>query len=291
MTNSVFTVACLQVNASDDMAANVATASVLTRQAVERGANLVLMPENVAMMTWGRKAILEKAMPEAEHVALKAFRDLARELRTWIHAGSLAISLPNDKAANRTYVLAPDGSIAARYDKIHMFDVDLGNGERYAESATFHPGDAAALVDLPWGKLGLTICYDLRFPQLYRHLGQAGADFIAVPAAFTQVTGQAHWHVLLRARAIETGCFVFAPAQTGTHANDRKTFGHALVINPWGEILGDGGTAPGVVMASVDATEVAKARAKVPAIGLEMPFRRVSENLPEGEQTPRSAAR
>ena len=237
-----FTAACIQVNASDDMAANIAAASGFARDAAKRGADLVLMPENVAMMTWGRKAIMGKAMSEAEHTGLRAFRDLARELRTWIHAGSLTIPLPNGKAANRTYVIDPHGVIAARYDKIHMFDVDLGNGERYAESATFNPGAAAVCVDLPWGRLGLTICYDLRFPQLYRNLAQAGADFIAVPSAFTQVTGEAHWHVLLRARAIETGCFVFAPAQTGTHAGGRKTFGHALIVNPWGEVLADGGT-------------------------------------------------
>ena len=206
MTGSVFTAACVQMNGTDDMAANIATASNMTRDAVRRGAGLVLMPENVAMMTWGRAKILDSAKTEAEHPALKAFRALAQELRTWMHIGSLAIALPSGKAANRNFVLAPDGSIAARYDKIHMFDVDLGNGERYAESNTFEAGDCAAAVDLPWGQLGLTICYDLRFPHLYRNLAQAGADFIAVPSAFTQVTGQAHWHVLMRARAIETGC-------------------------------------------------------------------------------------
>jgi predicted amidohydrolase len=272
MTSHAFTAACLQVNASEDMAENIAAACDLARRAVQGGAALVLMPENVAMMTWGRAAILGNARPEPDHQALTAFRALAEELQVWVHAGSLAITLPNGKAANRTYVIAPDGRIAARYDKIHMFDVDLGNGERYAESATFHPGSSAGTVQLPWGLLGLTICYDLRFPQLYRHLGQAGADFIAVPSAFTQVTGAAHWHVLLRARAIETGCFVFAPAQTGTHAGGRKTFGHSLIVNPWGEILADAGTEPGVVLAHVDPQEVARARARVPAIDLEMPF-------------------
>ncbi len=286
MAGTPFTAACVQVNASDDMAANIAAASALARHAVDKGADLVLMPENVAMMTWGRAAVLDSAKSENEHPALKAFADLARELKVWVHAGSLSVSLPNGKAANRNYVLAPDGKIAAQYDKIHMFDVDLGNGERYAESATFHPGNAAALVDLPWGKLGLTICYDLRFPQLYRNLAQAGADFISVPSAFTQVTGEAHWHVLLRARAIENGCFIFAPAQTGTHAGGRKTFGHALIINPWGEVLEDAGAEPGVIMAAIDPAEVGRARGKVPAIGLETGFSRLapSPNLASSVQ-------
>jgi len=156
-----------------------------------------------------------------------------------------------------------------------MFDVDLGNGESYRESATFEAGNASTLVDLPWGKLGLTICYDLRFPHLYRHLAQAGADFLTVPAAFTKVTGEAHWHVLQRARAIETGCYVFAPAQTGTHANDRKTFGHALIISPWGEVLADAGTEPGFITATIDPAEVAKARGRVPAINLNVAFETV----------------
>lgn len=267
-----FTAACLQVNASNDMRANAAAAATLARQAVGQGAEFVLMPENVAMMEWGRANIIAKACAEDVHPALDAFRELATELRVWLHAGSLAIILPSGKIANRTYVLRPDGTIAAQYDKIHMFDVDLGNGERYAESATFDSGSQAVIVDLPWGKMGLTICYDLRFPHLYRHLAQAGADFLCVPAAFTKVTGEAHWHVLLRARAIETGCFVFAPAQTGTHAGDRKTFGHALIVNPWGEVLADAGLAPGVIFASIDASEVAKARAKIPALTLNASF-------------------
>jgi predicted amidohydrolase len=286
MTVARFTAACLQVNASEDLAANVDAAAALARRAVDGGAALVLMPENVAMMTWGRAAILSRAMPEAEHVALCRFRQLARDLKVWLHAGSLAVGLPNGKAANRTYVLAPDGDIVARYDKIHMFDVDLGNGERYAESATFHPGEAAACVDLPWGRLGLTICYDLRFPQLYRNLAQAGADFIAVPSAFTQVTGEAHWHVLLRARAIETGCFVLAPAQTGTHAGGRRTYGHALMVNPWGEVLADAGTEPGLIQAEIDPAEVGRARGRVPAIELEAAFARLPAGLVTAGQKP-----
>ena len=271
-TAKPFVAACLQVNALNDMAANIAAASDLTRKAVAKGAQLVLMPENVSMMEWGRDNIVAKAMPEEAHAALKAFRELAKELSIWLHCGSLAVLLPNRKVANRTYVVDPSGKVVAKYDKIHMFDVDLGNGESYRESATFEPGNSPALVDLPWGKLGLTICYDLRFPHLYRHLAQAGADFLTIPAAFTKVTGEAHWHVLQRARAIETGCYVFAPAQTGTHINERKTYGHALIINPWGEVLADAGSEPGFIMATIDPAEVVKARGRVPAINLNVPF-------------------
>ena len=187
--------------------------------------------------------------------------------------------------ANRTYVLDSDGTIAARYDKIHMFDVDLGNGERYAESSTFAPGSQAVLVDLPWGKLGLTICYDLRFPGLFRDLAQAGADMITVPSAFTQVTGEAHWHVLLRARAIETGTYVLAPAQTGSHPGDRATYGHTLIVNPWGKILADGGTEPGIVSAVIDVAEVARTRQKIPSLSHDRPFS-IATAAQQESQTP-----
>ena len=210
-----FKVACVQVNTSNDMAENIANASAFARAAVKDGADLIVLPENVSMMEKDRDHTRAKAMPEERHAALTAFRKLAPELGVWLHAGSLAVALTNGKLANRTYVIDPQGQIAARYDKIHMFDVDLGNGERYAESATFQAGGDAESVTLPWGILGLTICYDMRFPGLYRHLARAGADFIAVPSAFTRPTGEAHWHVLLRARAIETGCFIFAIHEAG----------------------------------------------------------------------------
>lgn len=259
-----FKAACLQVNASNDLAENVRVASDLTRRAVADGADIVFMPENVAMMERGREYSIAKAMPHEDHAALKAFQALAGELKIWLHAGSLAVLLPNGKLANRTYMLTPDGSIAAQYDKIHMFDVDLGT-EKYAESATFDAGREVVTVDLPWGKLGLTICYDLRFPHLYRQLGQAGVDFLTIPSAFTQPTGEAHWHVLMRARAIETGCYVFAPAQTGEHAGGRKTYGHALIVAPWGEVLADAEIDVGVISATIDPAQVKDARAKIPA--------------------------
>ncbi len=269
---STFKAACLQVNASNELARNLDEAMRLAVEARAAGADLILMPENVAMMEWGRSNIVLKAMPEDEHLALKAFRELARELGCWLHAGSLACLLEGGMVANRTVVIKPDGTIAARYDKIHMFDVDLGLGEVYKESATFQPGDHAVVADLPWGRMGLSICYDLRFPHLFRAYAKAECDFLAIPAAFTKTTGKAHWHVLLRARAIETGCYVFAPAQVGTHAGGRETYGHALIVGPWGEILADALEQPGWVMAEVDVRKVADARKKVPCLDHDRPF-------------------
>jgi len=267
-----FTAACIQVNAGNDLAANIAAASVWVRKARAAGAAFALLPENVAMMEWGRDNLIAKAAAEDRHPALPAFQALARETGIWLHGGTLHIRLDDGRLANRSYVIAPDGSIAARYDKIHMFDVDLGNGESYRESATFRPGAGAASVDLPWGRLGLTICYDLRFPQLFRALAKAGAQFICVPSAFTRTTGRAHWHVLLRARAIETGCYVLAPAQCGDHAGGRQTYGHALIVAPWGEVLADGGEEPGLVMAEIDPGQVDLARGKVPSLSQDRAF-------------------
>lgn len=259
-------VSCLQVTAGNVLQDNVAAATDLINQAVDGGADLVLLPENVTMMEWGRKAITSKARPESEHEGLAAFRELAGRHKVWIHCGSLAISLDDGRVANRTYVVDDNGEITAKYDKIHMFDVDLGDGERYVESTTFAPGDEAIVVDLPWGRLGLTICYDLRFPALYRDLAKAGAELICVPSAFTQVTGEAHWHVLLRARAIETGTFILAPAQTGMHPGDRKTYGHALIVDPWGRLVADAGTNPGIISAEIDLNQVEEARRRMPSL-------------------------
>lgn len=263
---SQFKAACIQVNASDDMDANIERAAALTCDARAAGAQLVVMPENVSMMTWGRDSIIAKAMPEDSHKALAAFRELARETGLWLHCGSLAVLLEDGRVANRSFMLGPKGEIVARYDKIHMFDVDLGNGEVYRESATFAPGREAVLAETPWGAIGLSICYDLRFPHLYRSLAQSGARFLVVPAAFTRTTGKAHWHVLLRARAIETGCFVLAPAQCGEHEGGRQTFGHALIVSPWGAIMADAGEEPGYVIATLDCDLVAEARGKVPSL-------------------------
>jgi predicted amidohydrolase len=204
--------------------------------------------------------------PEESDASLAAFRELARKLGILLHVGSLAIKLLPEKAANRSFLIDRKGEIVARYDKIHMFDVDLSGGESYRESRNYRPGEIGVAADLPWGRLGLTVCYDLRFPALYRALAEAGSSFLAIPSAFTRQTGEAHWHVLNRARAIENGAFVLAAAQGGKHENGRETFGHSLVVDPWGRILAEGGTEPGVVLAVIDPAEVTAARAKVPSL-------------------------
>jgi deaminated glutathione amidase len=217
-------------------------------------------------METGRERFFAGIVAEEQDPALAMLRELARALGIFVHIGSLAIKVSPDKAANRSFLIDRHGEVVARYDKIHMFDVDLASGESYRESRNYRAGELAVLADLPWGRLGLTICYDLRFPALYRALAEAGASFLSIPSAFTRQTGEAHWHVLLRARAIETGCFVFAAAQGGTHENGRETFGHSLVIDPWGRVLSEGGTEPQVVIADVELAEVAAARARIPSL-------------------------
>lgn len=261
-----FKLACVQLNVQDDAAANIAVASALIRRARDAGAQFIATPENTGGMVAPGSPVAGVAFAEAEHPALAAYRVLARETGAWLLLGSLWVTVEGGaRVANRQFLLGPDGAVQARYDKIHMFDVDLPNGEQYRESARFAPGATALVSDTPFGTLGHSICYDVRFPHLYRGLAQAGAQFIAVPAAFTRPTGQAHWHILLRARAIETGAFVFAPAQTGIHPGNRGTFGHSLIIAPWGEVLADGGEETGFIIADVDTSKVAQARANVPA--------------------------
>ncbi|WP_322515234.1 carbon-nitrogen hydrolase family protein [Rhodopseudomonas palustris] len=238
----------------------------LIREAAAAGADYVLTPEVSNMMQLNREALFEQLADENSDASLKAYRALARELNIHLHIGSLALRASPDRAVNRSFLIDPSGQILASYDKIHMFDIDLGNGESYRESANYQPGETAVISDLPWGRIGLTICYDVRFPALYRALAEAGASFITVPAAFTRPTGEAHWHVLLRARAIENGCFVFAAAQGGLHENKRETYGHSLIIDPWGVVLAEGGVDPGFVMARIDPAEVGKARGKIPSL-------------------------
>jgi predicted amidohydrolase len=258
--------ACVQLNASDDVAANLRDASALIREAHGQGATFIATPENTNLMAAAKAAKLEKTFSEADDPSLPAYRALAEELGIWLLIGSLAIKVSDSKTANRSFLIAPDGAIAARYDKIHLYDVDLANGERYRESNTVAGGDRAVTADLPFGRIGLTVCYDLRFPQLYRALAHHGAFLLTVPAAFTEMTGKAHWHVLLRARAIENGAFVLAPAQCGTHPNGRRTYGHSLIVSPWGEILAEAGDAPGVVLADLDPARSAAARAQIPSL-------------------------
>lgn len=264
--NATFKVACVQLNAARDIAPNIAAASALIREARANGAEFILTPENTGMIEPKRPLLLEKAKPEAEHPGLPAFSSLAAELGVWLLIGSLQIKLDAATCANRSLLFDDRGRIVARYDKIHMFDVDLEGGESYRESSRFRAGDRAVLAGTPWGKVGLTICYDVRFAYLYRALAQAGAGFLTVPSAFTVPTGQAHWQTLLRARAIETGCFVFAPAQCGEHAEGRRTYGHSLIVSPWGDILAEAGEAPGVIYADIDPAKVEEARCMVPAL-------------------------
>ncbi len=261
-----FRLACVQLNVGDDIAANTDACLGFIRAAARDGAAFIATPENTGCMVAPGSSAFAKGFAEADHPALARYRDAAKELGVWLLIGSLWIAAQDGKrVANRQFLIAPDGGIVGRYDKIHMFDVDLANGEQYRESRSFAPGDRAVVSDTPFGRLGHSICYDLRFPHLYRALAHAGAEFISVPAAFTRTTGMAHWHVLLRARAIETGAYVFAPAQCGTHPGDRLTYGHALIVAPWGEILADAGEAPGFVAANLDLAEVARVRASVPA--------------------------
>ncbi|MDQ0349880.1 carbon-nitrogen hydrolase family protein [Ancylobacter vacuolatus] len=263
---SPFRAALIQMRTEKNVAANVAAASALIREAAGEGASYIQTPEMTGTMEENREALFKVLHAEEDDPALAAFRALAAELKVHLHIGSLAVRASEHRAANRSYLLAPDGTIAACYDKIHMFDVDLPNGDVYRESAAYRPGEMAIVADLPQIRLGFTICYDLRFPALFRALAEAGAGMIAAPAAFTQSTGEAHWHILLRARAIETGCYVLAAAQGGTHENGRQTFGHSLIIDPWGTILAEGGTEPGIIAAEIDPAKVAGVRGRIPSL-------------------------
>ena len=261
-----FKAAMIQTRSGLTPAANIEAAVRLIGEAKSAGADYVLTPEMTNIMEVKRERLFATIVAEEADTSLATLRELTRKLGIYVHVGSLAIKTSPDRAANRSFLIDPRGEIAARYDKVHMFDVDLEGGESYRESRTYQPGEQAMLSDLPWGRLGLTICYDLRFPALYRALAEAGATMMAIPSAFTRQTGEAHWHVLLRARAVENGSFVFAAAQGGKHENGRETFGHSLIVDPWGRILAEGGTEPGVVMADIDLAEVTKARSRIPSL-------------------------
>jgi predicted amidohydrolase len=264
--SSTFRVGLIAMRSGRKPSDNLDAATRLIQQAKESGADYVLTPEMTNIMEVDRERLFAALVPEERDATLAAFRELARAHKIYLHVGSLAIKVTDDRAANRSFLISPEGDIIARYDKIHMFDVDLKGGESYRESRNFRAGELAVVTDLPWGRLGLTICYDLRFPALYRALAEAGAILLTIPSAFTRQTGEAHWHVLTRARAIETGSFVFAAAQGGRHENGRETFGHSLVVDPWGRILAEGDTEPGVVLADIDPAEVAAARGRIPSL-------------------------
>jgi predicted amidohydrolase len=263
---STFRAAMVQMRSGRSPQANCDAAAKLIGEAKAAGADYVLTPEMTNTMEVNREALFATLADEEHDPVLATLRELARTLGIYLNIGSLAVKISPDKAANRSFLIDRRGDIIARYDKIHMFDVDLANGESYRESRSYRPGEIAAVAELPWGGLGLTICYDLRFPALYRGLAEAGASFLTVPAAFTRQTGEAHWHVLLRARAIETGCFVLAAAQGGKHENGRETFGHSLVVDPWGRVLAEAGTEPGIIVAEINPAEVAAARARIPSL-------------------------
>ncbi len=264
--------ACVQLCAGRDVAANVETASRLVRQAARQGAAYVQTPEVTNIVESKREALFAVLRPEAEDPALAAFRALAAELGIFLHVGSLALASGDGRALNRGFLIDPAGAVLARYTKIHMFDVDLGNGETYRESRSYVPGERAVVAATPFGRIGLSICYDLRFPRLYRDLARAGAELLTVPSVFTRPTGEAHWHVLLRARAIENGAWVVAAAQGGRHESGRESYGHSLVVSPWGEIVAEGGTEPGVVLADIEFEAVAEARRRIPSLHHERPY-------------------
>jgi predicted amidohydrolase len=269
---TVFKAAAVQMRTGIDVLANVAAATALIRQAAAAGANYVLTPEMTTILDRDRARLLASISPEETDPSLAQFRSLAAELRIHLHIGSMAIRLGDDAVANRAFLIGPDGVIAARYDKIHMFDVDLAGGESYRESRLYRPGSEAMAVDLPWTRLGLTICYDVRFPHLHRALAKAGASVIAIPAAFTKTTGEAHWHVLIRARAIETCAYVIAAAQGGHHDDGRDTYGHSMIVDPWGKVLAEAGVDPGFVIAEIDPALSAKVRSQLPSLANERPF-------------------
>jgi deaminated glutathione amidase len=286
-----FTAACIQFTAGPDPEPNLAIVADLVRRAREAEADLIMTPEASNFIESGRRR-REKARPEADDPFLAGMRDLARETGAWLLLGSLVIDPAGEpgategeeRLANRSFLIDTHGAIRARYDKIHMFDIDLPGGESYRESNAYRPGNAAVVAEVPWGRIGLSVCYDIRFPNLYRTLAHAGADFLTVPSVFTVATGRAHWHALLRARAIENSTFVFAPAQWGEHAAGRRSYGHSLIVDPWGEILADAGERVGIISARIDPDRTAEVRRMVPSLTHDRPF-----TLPE-TRCPRLAA-
>ncbi|MBL0936027.1 MAG: carbon-nitrogen hydrolase family protein [Rhizobiaceae bacterium] len=258
-------VAALQMRSSTSLERNIADFEALVREAAGKGATYVQSPEMTGALVRDRDSLKAMITSDDKDSLVARAAGLAAELRIVVHVGSTAIARPDGKVANRAFVFGPDGARLATYDKIHMFDVDLDKGESWRESATYEPGRVSTVVDLPFARVGLAVCYDLRFPQLFRAQALAGASVLTVPAAFTRQTGEAHWHVLIRARAIENGAFVIAAAQGGLHEDGRETYGHSLIVDPWGKVLAEAdGAEPGVVLAEIDLAASAAARGKVP---------------------------
>lgn len=269
-----FKAALVQISAGPDPTENAKTNAELLADAAAGGADFVMFPEVCNMIEPDRAACREKARPAAEDETLNRLRDGAAKSGVWVLVGSIVAQSEDTpgKLANRSFLIDADGNIAGSYDKMHLFDVDVGTGDVYRESDTYRPGTQTCIAETPWGPFGMTVCYDMRFPHLYRDLARAGAVMLSAPSAFTRPTGEAHWHVLLRARAIECGAFVFAPAQTGDHAGGRKTYGHSLAVGPWGEVLADGGTNRGVTFVDIDPARSLEARKRIPSLQHDRPY-------------------
>lgn len=266
MSAAPFKAACVQPSCGQDMATNIATVGDMVRDARDQGADFIAVPENAALMEHRPDVLMAQAAPLDSHPVIEQFAALAAETGAWLLVGSVPVVAPGNKIFNCSVLLDSSGKVRHHYNKIHLFDVDLPTGESYRESDSFAPGDAAVLAETPWGPVGMTICYDLRFASLYRSLAQAGAFCLTAPAAFTHFTGLAHWHVLVRARAIECGAFVIAPNMWGDHSGGRKTYGHSLIVDPWGEVLADAGEGTGVLVAEIDPARADEARARIPAL-------------------------
>ncbi len=270
--------ALLQLNSGDRPAANIPQVRADMRQAADRGARFVLTPEVTNCVSQSRSHQQAVLQHEEDDRTLAALRETAAELGVWLLIGSLGLLTrdPDGRFANRSFMIAPDGGIVARYDKIHMFDVDMDAVETFRESAAYRPGGRAVVARTEFAPVGMTVCYDLRFPGLHCALAKAGARILTVPAAFSPVSGAAHWHVLLRARAIETGCFVLAPAQCGDHpigvGRPRRTYGHSLAVSPWGEVLADAGAEPGVMIVDLELSDVDRCRRKIPSLAHDRPY-------------------
>jgi len=265
-------VACIQPNSGQNMQANIETVCNLIQAAEKSGAQFIALPENVVLMDHRPEIVKGSAYPAVDHPAIHAFAKICKECGIWILAGSVGTLASDGRVANCSVLLNSDGAIVAKYNKIHMFDVDLQNGEVYRESETFYPGNSAVIVNTPWGRLGMSICYDLRFPQLFRKMAQQGVSIIVVPAAFTRETGKQVWHILNRARAIECASFIISPCMWGEHSGGRTTYGHSLVVDPWGKILADGGEGVCFVTTKIDLTQVDKARSAIPALSHDKEF-------------------
>ncbi len=262
-----FIASCIQTNSQNDMQANLDNSAELIRKAATDGASLIALPENVAFMANNYSELRDNSYSQDDHPAIKFYTKLAAELNVTILIGSIAIKdADKEKLINRSFVINNNGKITDTYDKIHLFNVELPNGETHRETERFEAGDTAIVADLDMCRLGMSICYDLRFPMLYRTLAKGGAEVLSAPSAFTKHTGKAHWHALLRARAIENGCFVVAPAQCGSHPSGRETYGHSLIINPWGEILQEAGDDVGYIIAEIDTAEVDKTHTIIPSL-------------------------